>query len=437
MARIAVVGSGISGLGAAWALARHHEVIVLEADDRPGGHANTVEVPDGDRTIRVDTGFIVYNRPNYPNLVALFEVLGVPTHDSEMSFSVSIGGGRYEYGSAPSAFLAQPANALRPSTWRMVLDFSRLARAAEEPDLLASREAVGPWLRREGYSRAFVDRMLLPMCAAIWSAGIEGIEDYPVGSMLSFMRNHALLRFGGRPTWRTVTGGSRAYVQRVVAALGPGALRLGARVGSVVRGDDAVTVRIEGHPDERVDHVVLATHADSALGILGADATGPEREVLGAFRFQSNEAVLHRDGSFLPRRARARASWNYHADRLRQPGEVSLTYWMNRLQGLATREPVLVTLNPGRPPAGWTRTFRYEHPQYDARAVEAQGRIGEVQGERRTWFAGAWLGHGFHEDGLRSGLGVAAALGSPAPWWDPRAQATAAAEATEATEASA
>ncbi|MFM7718185.1 MAG: NAD(P)/FAD-dependent oxidoreductase [Actinomycetota bacterium] len=416
MARIAVVGSGIGGLGAAWALARRHEVAVLEAEERPGGHANTVEVSDGERSVAVDTGFIVHNRLNYPNLVALFDALGVPTRESEMSFSVSIGEGRYEYGSSPSGFLAQPWNALRPSTWRMLRDLSRLGRAAERPEILASREAVGPWLRREGYSRAFVDRMLLPMTAAIWSAGIEGIEAYPVGSMLAFLRNHGLLGFRDRPVWCTVVGGSREYVGRIVAALGPDAVRLGARVAGVVRDDAGVTVRVDGRPDERFEHVVLATHADHALAILGADATSEERAVLGAFRFQRNVAVLHRDASFLPRRPSARASWNYLAERLRQPGAVSLTYWMNRLQGLETAEPVLVTLNPARAPAGWSRSFVYEHPQYDAGTVAAQERMSEVQGRRRTWFAGAWLGHGFHEDGLRSGLAVAAALGAPAPW---------------------
>ncbi|MFM8944919.1 MAG: NAD(P)/FAD-dependent oxidoreductase [Actinomycetota bacterium] len=416
MARIAVVGSGIAGLGAAWALARRHEVVVFEAESRPGGHASTVEVTDGGRSLAVDTGFIVHNRLNYPNLVALFEALGVPTRESEMSFSVSIAEGRYEYGSSPAGYLAQPWNALRPATWRMLRDLSRLGRAAERPEVLASREPVGPWLRREGYSRAFVDRMLLPMTAAIWSAGIDGIEAYPVGSMLAFMRNHGLLGFRDRPVWRTVVGGSREYVRRVVEALGSDAVRLGARVVAVLRDDAGVTVRVDGRADERFDHVVLATHADHALAILGPDATAAEREVLGAFRFQRNVAVLHRDDSFLPRRRRARASWNYLAERLRQPGAVSLTYWMNRLQGLETEEPVLVTLNPSRPPSGWSRSFTYEHPQYDAAAIAAQERIGEVQGARRTWFAGAWLGHGFHEDGLRSGLAVAAALGSPAPW---------------------
>ena len=425
MSRIAVVGSGIAGLGAAWALARQHEVVLFEAEARPGGHANTLEVEDRGRTVAVDTGFIVYNPHTYPNLVAFFDALGVATEASEMSFSVSIADGRYEFGSAPRAFLAQPSNALRPSTWRMVRDFLRLSREADAVIASGTRASIGEFLAERRYSRAFIDRLLLPMTAAIWSAGIEGIEAYPATSMLRFMRNHALLQFGGRPTWRTVTGGSRRYVERVVAAIGTGRVRLGAPVGAVVRDADGVTVRVAHHGDERFDAVVFATHADTALEILGAGAEPHEREVLGAFRFQRNLAVLHRDGSFLPRRRAARASWNYLADRLRQPGEVSLTYWMNRLQNLDTVHPVLVTLNPAREPRDVVAAIPYEHPQYDRAAVDAQARIAEIQGARRTWFAGAWLGHGFHEDGLRSGLEVAAALGAAAPWWRGRTVVTA------------
>lgn len=416
MARIAVVGSGIAGMGAAWALARHHDVALFEAEDRLGGHANTLDVEDLGRTIPVDTGFIVYNANNYPNLVAFFEALGVATEASEMSFSVSIGGGRYEFGSAPRAFLAQPANALRISTWRMLRDFARLAREADAAIASGTQASIGEFLAERRYSRAFADRLLLPMAAAIWSASIEGIEAYPATAMLGFLRNHALLQFGGRPRWRTVTGGSRRYVARVAEALGPARVRLRAPVGSVVRDADGVAVRVAHHPDERFDAVVFATHADTTLAILGDGAEPRERELLGAFRFQRNLAVLHRDGSFLPRRAAVRASWNYLADRLRQPGDVSLTYWMNRLQNLDTERPVLVTLNPGREPRDVVAAIPYEHPQYDRAAIDAQAGMGAIQGNRRTWFAGAWLGYGFHEDGLRSGLEAAAALGAPAPW---------------------
>ena len=417
MTRIAVVGSGIAGLGAAWALSRRFAVVLFEADARPGGHANTLEIEDRGRAVPVDTGFIVFNTPNYPNLVALFETLGVASEPSEMSFSVSVGGGRYEYGSKPSAYLAQPANALRPATWAMLRDFRRLGREADAAIASGTRASIGEFLREGGYSRAFRDRMLLPMTAAIWSASIEGIEDYPAVAMLRFMRNHAQLQLGGRPRWRTVTGGSRRYVERVIAAIGPERVRLAAPVESVVRDADGVTVRVADHADERFDQVVFATHADTTLAILGADADAREREILGAFRFQTNQAVLHRDASFLPRRRAARASWNYQADRLRQPGKVSLTYWMNNLQNLETDAPVLVTLNPGREPRGVVASIAYDHPQYDRAAIDAQARVPEIQGNRRTWFAGAWLGYGFHEDGLRSGLEVAAALGATAPWW--------------------
>lgn len=417
MSRIAVIGSGISGLGAAWALSTRNEVVLFEAADRPGGHSNTREVEDRGRSVPVDTGFIVFNPLNYPNLVAFFEALGVESEPSEMSFSVSVGGGQYEYGSAPRAFLAQPTNALRLRTWRMLRDFIRLGSEADGTIASGTRASIGDLLRDGGYSRAFADRMLFPMTAAIWSASIEGVEDYPAISMLRFMRNHGLLQFGGRPAWRTVTGGSRRYVQRAIEAIGSDRVRLGAPVERVVRDADGAAVRVANHADERFDRVVFATHADTTLSILGPDADALEREILGAFRFQRNIAVLHRDGSFLPRRRAVRSSWNYIADSIRQPGEVSLTYWMNRLQNLVTEDPVLVTLNPGREPRRVVDTIEYEHPQYDRASVDAQGRMGELQGRRGSWFAGAWLGHGFHEDGLRSGLEVAGALGAPAPWW--------------------
>lgn len=409
--RIAVVGSGIAGLGAAWALTRRHHVTLYEADGRLGGHSNTVEIQDAERAVPVDTGFIVYNEPNYPNLVRLFEALGVATEPSEMSFSVSIGG--FEYQGRILGLLA-PRNLARPAHLRMVADILRFSRDA--PRLLASGsgESTGEFLDRRGYGPAFRRRYLLPMVACIWSSSLDRMLEAPARMLFRFLDNHGLLRAAGRPRWRTVTGGSRRYVEGMAAALD--VVKTGTRVTSVVRRPHEVWVRDARGGAGRFDHVVLASHADSSLRILGADASAEEVEILGAFRYQENRAVLHHDPSLMPARRRLWSSWNY-LDHGGSGGRVSLTYWMNRLQNLRTRRPVLETLNPSREPADAVSEHAYRHPQFDRAAVDAQGRIETIQGVSRTWFCGSYCGYGFHEDGLRAGLEVAAALGSSAPWW--------------------
>lgn len=416
--RVAVIGSGIAGLGAARALARLHDVVLYEADHRLGGHAHTVEVADGAGSVAVDTGFIVYNEPNYPNLTALFHELGVASEPSDMSFSVSLDDGTFEYRSRAGGLFAQPANLLRPRMWRMLGDFRRLCR--EAPDILAGdgQEPLGAFLDRRGYSEAFRAGMLLPMVAAIWSGGVDGVLDYPVATLLRFLDNHAMLQMGNRPDWRTVTGGSRRYVGSIASGLTD--IRVGTPVTSVHRDVDVVTVRDAAGGVDLFDHVVMATHADTTLSILGADAGQQERRLLGSFGFQDNVAVLHRDPALMPKRRRAWASWNYLTEeRAAVQGEtpVCLTYWMNRLQNLRTRVPVFVTLNPVREPRGITSSFSYSHPQFDDSAVTTQRQLSCIQGVRRTWFCGAWTGYGFHEDGLRSGLEVAAALGAAPRWW--------------------
>jgi predicted NAD/FAD-binding protein len=420
MARIAVIGGGIAGMGAAWALARRHEVVLYETEGRVGGHSNTAEVDDDGRAVPVDTGFIVYNEGNYPNLVRLFDVLDVPTEESDMSFSVSVGGGAFEYRSRARGLFAQPMNALRPGTWRMLRDFRRFCLDA--PRVLASgtRETLGAYLARRGYGEAFRIDLLLPVTAAIWSSSLDDMLEFPVATLVGFLANHDILQVRSRPRWRTVSGGSREYVRRLVASF-PGRIRVSRPVVSVRRPDDSVEV-IDGTGGlDRFEEVVFATHPDVTLEILGVEATPREREVLGAIRYQRNEAVLHRDPTLMPRRRGAWASWNYLADgrgERDRSGPVSLTYWMNRLQNLRTRRPVFVTLNPIREPRGEVQRFTYAHPRFDTAAIDAQRRVPSIQGGRRTWFAGAWRGHGFHEDGLRSGLEVAAALGAPAPWAD-------------------
>lgn len=416
---IAIVGSGVSGLGAAWALARSYDVTVFEAAPGLGGHANTVDIEDSGRRVPVDTGFIVYNERNYPNLMRLFAATGVQTEASDMSFAVSIGAGAFEYRGSGRGLLAQPSNLMRRSYRQMIRDILRFNR--EAPKLLGSGspESTGEYLEREGYSDAFVGDFLLPMLGCIWSSKLEEMLSYPAETLVGFLNNHGLLQIRERPSWRTVSGGSREYVARISAGLPD--IRLSSPVREVARDEHGVRLLTPRGWSERFDHVVFATHADTTLAALGAQATPEERDILGSFRFQDNVAVLHRDAALMPRRRSVWSSWNYLADG-REPEDrgdrVSLTYWMNRLQNLETEEPVFVTLNPIREPKEVLATFDYEHPIYDRAAVDAQKRLRQIQGEQRTWFAGAWTGYGFHEDGFRSGLAVATALGSPAPWSD-------------------
>jgi predicted NAD/FAD-binding protein len=418
MARIGVIGGGIAGMGAAWALKARHDVVLYESEVRMGGHSNTVDVEDGGRRVPVDTGFIVYNERNYPNLVRLFDSLEVPTEWSDMSFSVSVGAGAFEYQSRAGGLLAQPSNLVRPGTWRMLRDFRRFCRDAPRVLSSGTRESLGSYLERGGYSDDFRLDLLLPVGAAIWSSGLDDMLEFPVTTLVGFLASHDILQVRARPRWRTVSGGSREYVRRLTAGFRD-RIRLSSPVVAVRRAEDGVELLDASGGLDRFDEVVFATHPITTLRILGPEATLRERHILGAIRYQDNEAVLHRDPALMPRRRAAWSSWNYLADGRGEPDRtkpVSLTYWMNRLQNLRTRQPVFVTLNPIREPLGEVQRFRYAHPQFDRAAMDAQRSLPSIQGTRRTWFAGAWCGHGFHEDGLRSGLDVAAALEAPAPW---------------------
>lgn len=424
--RIAVVGAGIGGLGAALALSERHDVTVYEAEARLGGHSNTVTVTAAGRTIPVDTGFIVYNLDTYPNLIALFAHLGVPTQASDMSFAVSADGGALEYsGSDLNGLFAQRCNLLRPRFLGMVRDVLRFYREAPavllRPD---TRQTLGEYLAAGGYGRSFVDDHLLPMAAAIWSCPTATMLDFPVVSFVRFCRNHGLLRIRDRPQWRTVSGGSREYVRRIADRL-PGRIRLATPVAAIVRGTAGVVVRDAGGNEDRFDHVVLAVHGDQAAALLG-DPDPRERAILGAFRYAPNHAVLHGDAALMPRRRAVWASWNYLTGRdAAGDRAVSVTYWMNRLQGLDPAVPLFVSLNPSRPPdpARTHAAFDYMHPVFDQPAIDAQAALPAIQGQRRTWFCGAWCGYGFHEDGLTAGLAVAAALGAAPGWTRPLAAA--------------
>ncbi|HZT51465.1 MAG TPA: FAD-dependent oxidoreductase, partial [Stellaceae bacterium] len=372
---IAVVGSGVAGLAAAWLLQQRHRVTLYEKDDRLGGHCNTVEVRDraGNR-LAIDTGFIVYNAINYPNLVALFQHLGVATHASDMSFAVSLGGGMLEYaGTDLKGLFAQPSNALRLRFWAMLRDLLRFYRTAPRlcEDPAAAAMSLGRYLEREGYSRGFAEDHLLPMGAAIWSSTAADMRLYPAQAFVRFFATHGLLRLAGRPQWRTVTGGSRVYVARLAAALA-GRVRLAAPVRAVRRQPDGVLVEEAGGGTARFDRIVIAAHADEALDLL-ADPSREEQALLGRFRYARNRAVLHTDAGLMPRRRRAWASWNYIGG---ASDALCVTYWMNRLQGLATADDFFVTLNPVRAPREGSviAEFHYAHPGYDAAALAAQAR---------------------------------------------------------------
>lgn len=412
--RIAVVGSGVAGLSAAWLLSRRHEVTLFDQNGYLGGHSNTVEVAGERGPVAVDTGFIVYNALNYPNLVQLFAHLGVETAESDMSFAVSLRSGALEYAGTDAAGLfAQASNLLRPRFWSMLCDLHRFYRAAQSyrEEALRERLTVGELLARHRYSAAFRDDHLLPMAGAIWSATDAQIADYPASAFIDFFANHGLIQFTNRPQWRTVVGGSREYVRRLVAGLSGGA-EVRARVVSVKRDAAGVTLGLADGRHRAFDQVVVATHADQALALLDTPSDD-ERRLLGAFRYSQNRAFLHRDAALMPRRRAAWASWNY----LGGDDSLAVTYWMNRLQPLPTRQQLFVTLNPPREPLQVEREFSYEHPLFDLAALDAQRQLVQLQGAQRTWFCGSYFGYGFHEDALEAGLWVGEALGGVArPW---------------------
>jgi len=428
--RVAVVGAGVSGLSAAWMLSTRHDVTLFETEARLGGHSNTLPVPlpDGG-SMPVDTGFMVFNDVNYPNLVQLFDHLGVASRETDMSFAVSVDGGRVEYcgGGLYGGLFAQRRNLLRPRFLRMVLDIVRFYRSA--PGLARrldlERITLGELLDRRGYGEGLRADHLVPMASAIWSGSPDAILDFPAASFIRFFENHGLFRLFDRPQWRTVCGGSRSYVDRIREQIAgrptPVTVHAGSPVVDVSRDAAGVTVRSADGRVGRFDAVVIGAHADKALAMLG-NPSAAERSILGRFRYQQNRTLLHTDPTLMPVRRAVWASWNYLAVSDRGTGATrppSVTYWMNRLQGLDPRHPAFVSLNPLREPAAGSvvAEMSYAHPQYDPDAMTGQRQLHTIQGTDRIWYCGSYFGYGFHEDGLTSGLNVAAALGSPPPWW--------------------
>lgn len=416
--KIAIIGSGISGASAAWALNPHHDVILYEKDHRPGGHTATADIVYDGHPICVDTGFIVYNEGTYPNLTALFAETGVETHASDMSFALSLDHGKLEWsGDNLSTLFAQKRNLLKPSFLLMIREILRFNKTCLK-DRAAGNLAnlsIGDYLNWRGFSPGFTNNYLVPMAAAIWSSPAARLLDFPAEQFVNFFDNHRLI-YSEPHQWRTVSGGSRNYLIKLLAPLG-NRLRLNAAVTAVHRFADHVMVRDASGSETRFDKVIFASHSDQTLAML-SDASEEERRLLSAIPYQPNRVVLHRDEALMPVRRKVWASWNYLRSTRGDQSAATVTYWMNRLQGIDPACPLFVTLNPDREPdpAKVFAEYTYEHPLFDARGMAAQEKIARIQGRNNTYFAGAWTGYGFHEDGLRSGLEAAANLGSVVPW---------------------
>lgn len=417
--RIAIIGSGISGSSAAWALAAQNDVTIFEAGAKPGGHTATVDIDYDGTPVAVDTGFIVYNEHNYPNLTALFAHLNVTTQASNMSFALSLDHGRLEWSGASYASLfAQKRNLISLPFLSMlheIVRFNGLCVADRNSGYTANL-SIGNYLKQRQFSARFTDDYLIPMAAAIWSTPRVQMLDFPADAFISFFENHRLIH-NERPDWRTVSGGSCNYLDKLLATPGI-TLRCNSAVAKVHRVNEKVLVSFASGVTEDFDCVIMACHSDQAYRIL-SDANDTERQLLGSIKYRANRVVLHRDPSLMPKRKRAWSAWNYLRTSVAgaEP-EVAVTYWMNRLQGIDEKMPLFITLNPPHEPKAGSvfGEWSYEHPQFDQSAIQAQARLAEIQGRGGVWFAGAWTGFGFHEDGLRSGLEVAQSLGATLPF---------------------
>ncbi len=412
--RVVVVGSGVAGLVSAWLLSRRHDVTLVERQQRLGGHTNTVDVSDDGRRLAIDTGFIVYNERTYPLFSSLLDELDVPSRASDMSWSMTCGRCDIEYAGDRRGLFAQPRTLFDASHLRMAADivrFNHLARTLVR-DGASDETTIGRFLLESSFSDAFRNHYLLPMASAIWSTGTREITGFPLATLLTFLDNHGLLAIRGRPAWRTVDGGASRYVRRLIDQFS-GPVITGAAVAGLSRSQGRATVRLADGRHLSADRVVLATHADEALALLD-DPDDDEKRLLGAWRYSRNDAVLHTDRSLMPSSTRAWASWNYRVDDCRVPGEAtSLTYHMNRLQGLDTTTDHFVTLNAQRAPRASSVHYQtvYTHPVYDVESVASIDELDDLNGRRGTFYAGAYHRNGFHEDAVFSAVRVAEHLG--------------------------
>ena len=418
--KIAIVGAGISGLGAAWLLAKKHDVTLFEADSHFGGHANTVNVSCSNGVVPVDTGFIVCNNRNYPNFLALLDQLKVKYVPTEMSFGVSLGNGNFEYAGSEklNAMLAQPLNIFRP---RFISMIKSLVRFYKETSEIKNEDVAGitlkDYLNQNNYSAGFVRDHILPMAAAIWSTPSKKVADFPLTSFLRFCQNHGLLQIKDRPQWYTINGGSKCYVSAIIENTRAN-FQKNTKVTAIRRKSGQVEIVTSDGQVKIFDRVLIATHANTATNII-KDMDSIEEDILSRFSYAKNRAVLHSDPSFMPKRKKAWSSWNYLQEDENDDERLSVTYWMNKLQPLDTDQPLFVTLNPSREPDPALVHYEkmYDHPIFDLNTLEAQKRLLDIMGHRQIWYAGAHFGYGFHEDGLQSGLYAAEKLGEISrPW---------------------
>lgn len=413
--RIAIIGTGISGLGAAYLLQHEHELVVYEKNAYVGGHSRTIDVPVEHGVLPVDTGFIVFNDWNYPHLFGLFDHLKVPYQKSDMSFGVSINQGWLEYSSG--GLFAQRSNLIRPQYWRMLFDvfkFNKQALAYIDRDPSIS---LGDCLEKLNMGTWFKRYYILAMGAAIWSCPVETIMQFPAQTFLRFFKNHGLLSINHRPQWYTVTGGSREYKSRLIQSF-EAQIRLNNGAVSVVHQDDEIQVTDQHGDTQAFDHVIFACHADEALQMM-AQPSADEADILSHFKYQSNQIIVHSDVSFMPQHQQCWASWVYLSEQQEDKSNgVSLSYWMNNLQSLDTKIPIIITLNPARRPkeALIIDEHHFTHPIFDYHAIVSQSKIQRIQGKRNFWFCGAYQRYGFHEDGLLSAVNVVKALGGSIPW---------------------
>ena len=416
--KIAIIGGGISGLGAAYLLNPYHEINVYEKSDHVGGHSRTVDIQTNDCQVWVDTGFIVFNYRNYPNLTKLFELLKVPVAKSDMSFGVSIDNGWMEYGTKNTLdIFAQKRNILRASFWRLLFDILKFNRQAKEILKFSRSISLGDYLKQLNLSDWFKNYYLLAMGSSIWSMPLPQMLSFPAQTFIRFFDNHGLLTINDQPQWYTIKGGSREYVSRLVKPFLQ-KIKPSSEVIKIVRNKNGIDVYTSAGEKSYFDQVILACHADEALQIIELP-TESEKNVLGAFSYQHNEMILHSDISFMPQCRKAWSSWNYLSDtRENRSNYASLSYWMNSLQPLNTEQPIIVTINPHRMPLSSSiyDKHQFKHPVFDEKTIVAQEQIEKIQGKERIWFCGAWQGYGFHEDGLLSAVKIAQAMNVEIPW---------------------